>query len=555
MTERTRRSRAPVAVLAIGGAVTILATVIATHSANQIVSTRFDAAARDMRTVLARRIDAYSEVLFGLRGLFLTQHTVSGESFNAYVIGENVLGRLPGIQAVEFAPRIAPHDVNQFERSTRANQRTLGSPYAQFTVHPHGASSDLYPVDYLEPLATNERALGFDLASEPARNAALTQARDTGDLAATKPIHLVQEPGHERGFLLFLPLYAQGTPSDTVAERRRHVIGMVLSVFRVDNMLAALGPPTNAHITQIFDVGATEATGSEPFSEAGLLTGATSTVNALHGPISILHRFLDLNVGSRRWRVLLVPEAGFASGVERFTGLVTALACVLLTLLLAFLVFSLARTQSRAVTIAIGMTQDLRSREQELEIINERLNESNKVLRDFTAIASHDMRSPLAAILGYSHLLSEQWDHLPEEIRKQGISTIRRRGEDLVRLVDDLLATSQIEAGTLTPRQDRVDIRAAIQESIGSNSEQHDDITVRCEDGLVAIADRAHVLRIFSNLEQNAFKYGKPPVHDRCGEDQWIRRDSRERFRTGNPGGVQTEDVREICSCRAWSNS
>ena len=86
---------------------------------------------------------------------------------------------------------------------------------------------------YVEPLESRRAALGFDVLSDPVRRAALEKARDTGQLAATAALQLVQTSEPEPGFLVAAPIYLRGLPHDTVAERRAALAGYVTGVFMV----------------------------------------------------------------------------------------------------------------------------------------------------------------------------------------------------------------------------------------------------------------------------------------------------------------------------------
>ena len=67
--------------------------------------------------------------------------------------------------------------------------------------------ADYILVQYIEPVATNSAALGYDLQSDAVRNAAITQATDSGEVVATAPITLVQETGSQQGILAVLAVY------------------------------------------------------------------------------------------------------------------------------------------------------------------------------------------------------------------------------------------------------------------------------------------------------------------------------------------------------------
>jgi len=105
---------------------------------------------------------------------------------------------------------------------------------------------DFVVVDLIEPLDANRSALGFDIASEPARREALNRARDTGELAATRGIRLVQEQGTQFGVLIFGPIYERDFEINSVQQRRNHFKGVVVGICRigdtVDAALNTLGP-------------------------------------------------------------------------------------------------------------------------------------------------------------------------------------------------------------------------------------------------------------------------------------------------------------------------
>ena len=88
-------------------------------------------------------------------------------------------------------------------------------------------------VTYIEPFESNQAAMGFDVASNPTRLAALERARDTGEMVTTGRITLVQETGNQYGFLIFKPIYESPSLPETVEVRRQALKGFAVGVFRV----------------------------------------------------------------------------------------------------------------------------------------------------------------------------------------------------------------------------------------------------------------------------------------------------------------------------------
>jgi PAS domain S-box-containing protein len=168
---------------------------------------------------------------------------------------QTLLHRFPIIQAVEWAPTVRAGDRTKFETAQRAE--TPG-----FEIRERAESSDLqsagdrndfYPVTYVEPLAGNERAMGFDLASDHSRRIAIDTATTTGNLAATAPIRLVQEHNAQYGMLLIDSVSSGPTGP-----------GVVLVVLRMDAFAATLAEPLGSTLNMRFR----DAAAAAPFFDA-----------------------------------------------------------------------------------------------------------------------------------------------------------------------------------------------------------------------------------------------------------------------------------------------
>ena len=81
----------------------------------------------------------------------------------------------------------------------------------------------------------NEAALGFDLASNPARLQALSTSRDSASPQASASTTLVQGGKNQKGFLAFVPVFS-GLPA-TVEKRRKNLKGFVLGVYGISDIL------------------------------------------------------------------------------------------------------------------------------------------------------------------------------------------------------------------------------------------------------------------------------------------------------------------------------
>lgn len=195
----------------------------------------------DAATDLGRNIALHQEVLEGLRSLVDASPNLTAKQFDAYTSG--LLDRFPNLQALSWDPLITAAQLPAFEASQRAQPGL-----EKFTVTQRDAAGNPQPVSprpeyvvvaYIEPIASNRSALGFDIYSNPARAVAIETARNTGEPTATRPIDLVQESGGEKqkGMLALLPIYQGGSEPEDQATRIATLRGFAVGVYRLGDLL------------------------------------------------------------------------------------------------------------------------------------------------------------------------------------------------------------------------------------------------------------------------------------------------------------------------------
>lgn len=160
----------------------------------------------------------------------------------------------------------------------------------------------------------------------------------------------------------------------------------------------------------------------------------------------------------------------------------------------------------------INMLDDLEVERGKVDRVNIELRELNEAMRSFIATAAHDLRSPLASMVGFSSLLTQNWAMLSEERRLKFVTTIDRQSHKLTWLVNDLLTLSSIEGGVLNTQPERLVVTDAIAQSLAATGQGTARVSVSCSPDLAVRADPLHLGRMIDNYLQNAFKYGEPPV-------------------------------------------
>jgi signal transduction histidine kinase/DNA-binding NarL/FixJ family response regulator len=173
---------------------------------------------------------------------------------------------------------------------------------------------------------------------------------------------------------------------------------------------------------------------------------------------------------------------------------------------------------ARAVEVFRRASMQLAHREAELARLVERLAATrdeaaaaNRSKSAFLASMSHELRTPLNAILGYAQIL--QRDHSLGERQSAAIATIHNSGEHLLRLINDILDVSKIEAGKLDIYPGVVPLTGFFNEIgaiVGVKAEQkHLELTIDVAPELPAAvqADEKRLRQVLLNLLGNAVKF------------------------------------------------
>jgi two-component system, OmpR family, phosphate regulon sensor histidine kinase PhoR len=133
----------------------------------------------------------------------------------------------------------------------------------------------------------------------------------------------------------------------------------------------------------------------------------------------------------------------------------------------------------------------------------------DQVRRDFLSNVSHELRTPLASIRALVETLEDGIDDKAD--REEFLKRIRQQVERLTLLVNELLDLSRIESGAIELHPEPVDLGALVAEaaSLLQTRTDAEDIKIVCPEDHDAVvqADRTSVLRIVSNLLDNAIKY------------------------------------------------
>ena len=140
-----------------------------------------------------------------------------------------------------------------------------------------------------------------------------------------------------------------------------------------------------------------------------------------------------------------------------------------------------------------------------------RLERSFEAEKQFTADASHELRTPVTIIKGACEY-GLKYDETPEE-RQETLEMIARQAEKMAQLIAQLLSMTRLDQGTEGARLEPVDLGALVEGLIRERGYEEDKLILSVAPGVKVQGDGALLSRLTENLVENALKYGKTGGH------------------------------------------
>jgi len=169
------------------------------------------------------------------------------------------------------------------------------------------------------------------------------------------------------------------------------------------------------------------------------------------------------------------------------------------------------------VSLIMDVTDD-RLRADELRRARAQAEAASGAKSEFLASMSHELRTPLNAVLGFAQLLQRDRKQPLSDRQKDRIDHVLRGGEHLLKLIDEVLDLSRIEAGGITISSESVGVRAVLDEVVNTLEPLATRANVQLAVAPISsvppvVADRTRLAQILMNFGSNAIKYNRAGGH------------------------------------------
>ena len=322
---------------------------------------------------LKAKILSYQETVSSLNNFIEVTPNFDLSIFSRFT--EQSFAEHQDLQALSWNPIVVEAARKKFEA---VMAREHGLPNFQITQRnsqnqllPSESRPQYVVVRYINPLVKNSKAIGYDIASEPVRKAAIDTAIQTRTPTMTSPIRLVQETGISVGVLLLHPAYMRRSPN---TGERAMPVGFAVGVFRVEEMLTTL-------IDENLPQGLSFTLEDPAAPEGSRLLYRYGEKNDLSG----YDWTGDMAIGGRSWHLALNPSQKFLyTNTSLLAWLVLATGLFLTSLFQAFLLSLTGRSSffKRKIDEQTNLLEEkIRSQQQiELSLRNSEANLQQQLL-------------------------------------------------------------------------------------------------------------------------------------------------------------------------------
>lgn len=414
-------------------------------------------------------------------GQLLNRNTVNEEKMRAAFTAETTVNRIRSqlnryLDVSEFFQNIigSGHQMDSKEFQALSQMISDDSQIIKaIELAPDGVVKDIYP------LKGNEAAFGIDMLNSPARKHEANLAMKSGQYTIAGPYELNQGG---LGSLLFEPIYI------TDKSGEKSFWGFSILVLDWNRFLEELELDKLTDASYCYQIWKKDG-------NSGKKTIIAQGGDAIHkGAVQI-----SCKVPNDTWYFEIIPHTGWVTVKQQALVFLVAVSIAVLATAICYLM--LHRKQREKL-----YTEEIRKSA-------EKARKANEAKTRFLFNMSHDIRTPMNAIVGFSGLLEKS---LHDEKKSLGyIKKIRVSSDILLTIINQVLEMARIESGKITLNPESVNIREMVEamNTVFESSLTKKSLEYQCSLNVVhdqILCDKTKMEEIILNVVSNSIKYTNP---------------------------------------------
>ena len=414
-------------------------------------------------------------------GQLLNRNTVNEEKMRAAFTAETTVNRIRSqlnryLDVSEFFQNIigSGHQMDSKEFQALSQMISDDSQIIKaIELAPDGVIKDIYP------LKGNEAAFGIDMLNSPARKHEANLAMKSGQYTIAGPYELNQGG---LGSLLFEPIYI------TDKSGEKSFWGFSILVLDWNRFLEELELDKLTDASYCYQIWKKDGNSEKK-------TIIAQGGDAIHkGAVQI-----SCKVPNDTWYFEIIPHTGWVTVKQQALVFLVAVSIAVLATAICYLM--LHRKQREKL-----YTEEIRKSA-------EKARKANEAKTRFLFNMSHDIRTPMNAIVGFSGLLEKS---LHDEKKSLGyIKKIRVSSDILLTIINQVLEMARIESGKITLNPESVNIREMVEamNTVFESSLTKKSLEYQCSLNVVhdqILCDKTKMEEIILNVVSNSIKYTNP---------------------------------------------
>ncbi|NIB41045.1 hypothetical protein HBA55_15685 [Pseudomaricurvus alkylphenolicus] len=445
--------------------------------------------------IFERQLGYVLSGLSAVKGLFIASEEVTVDEFERFYRQLN--HNFPGLEIISWIERV-PHDQRRaFEEELRQN----GAPLPYIRELFHGELVSAAPRDEYLAIRYNSTGagynnpiIGFNPGTEPRRAAAIERSRRLGAISASAPLTLARNRDRENAIVVFQPVFSRDLPSVDNAESNE-LAGLVAGLFHVgtlleENLTEQIRSDLNILVTDVTDK-------NHPVTLYGNHNQQRSAFTWQK----------PLDFAGRQWIIKITPTARYLKDHQDWSTWWTLIGAMLFVWVTGALLLLITGREMQVRQQVIEKTSQLRKALSQAE-------SANHAKSQFLASMSHELRTPLNSIIGFTRRLIRTANDEQRRDTKlmDSLDIIKRNGEQLLELINDVLDVAKIEAGEMTLNLEKVSVCHLMQELSNKVRPLALDkhlmiVTQTPQPDILIQADSRRLQQILLNLLSNSIKF------------------------------------------------
>lgn len=449
---------------------------------SQRIESLFAERSQGLHQAITRHLNTLTKQEVLLAESLLTFEDYSADKFSR--MSNTILQSSPGVQAMSWVRHVKQGERALIDAQLQSRGSIGISERNQGNLKAAQVRDEYYSVFYIHPLQGNKNALGFDIASNSKRLAAIERSINERKVTVTEPIHLVQDNNKKTlAFLLLAPVI---TDSGDIK-------GLVSGAYRANDIFnAALdGLQINNINISITDISNKNSQGVPLFNRGE----KTESSNAWSK---------SLDFSGRVWEIHFSPSNTYLQSERNWAAWGVLTGGFLLVSLFGAFIITLINQNNQVALEVKEKTQALNNALKNSEM-------ANKAKNQFLANMSHELRTPLNAIIGFTQRIKTKYSQDLNPQINDALDTVLRNGQHLLSLITEILDISKIEAGKMEISCQRIPVTPLLQEAVNTMASSAKakslSLALQSQPDIHLDVDKKRFLQVILNLLSNAVKF------------------------------------------------